>query len=183
MARRDAIGSGCPRSDGLRPGSLRPEGLRSDGALLGRARRRSVIAVVCAAALVGCATPVSLDAPPVSELPPPVPDWIRTRAAEADDGRRFELSVGESLAVSLRVPAAAGVSWVPAMVPGHLELTGRTSGPVWPPGAPGTSAVAPAPIWQVFVFEVRQPGDGILYFDLGSGPPRRVVYRIVVPAR
>ena len=156
------------------------------GAVSHRRRRRALHAVSCVLATVmlgGCATPVPLDAPAVGELPPPVPAWIRDRAAESDDGRRYELAVGESIAVTLRVPAAAGVSWIPAGVPDHLELTGRTSGPVWPPGAPGASAVAPAPIWQVFVFEARRPGDGILYFDLGSGPPRRVVYRVAVPAR
>ena len=149
-------------------------------------RRRALhaaLGVLPLAMLGGCATPVSLDAPAVAELPPPVPDWIRARAAESDDGRRYELAVGESIAVTLRVPAAAGVSWMPTGVPDHLALTGRTSGPVWPPGAPGASAVAPAPIWQVFVFEARRAGDGVLYFDLGSGPPRRVVYRVVVPGR
>ncbi len=157
----------------------------SDRLAGGRRRRvlRAAVWVLPIAALGGCAAPVSLDAPAVAELPPPVPEWIRARAAESDDGRRYELAVGESIAFTLRVPAAAGVSWMPTGVPDHLELTGRTSGPVWPPGAPGASAVAPAPIWQVFVFEARRAGDGIVYFDLGSGPPRRVVYRVVAAAR
>lgn len=120
--------------------------------------RRGVLAA-CTAVLVGCAAPVSLDGPPVAELPAPVPDWVAVRAGEADDGRRIELQTGVSVAIALRAPGAAGAGWTVGWMPSHLALTGRSSGPVWPAGAPGAQVATP-PVWQVFVFEARAPGEG-----------------------
>ncbi|RPH43773.1 MAG: hypothetical protein EHM87_12755 [Burkholderiales bacterium] len=137
--------------------------------------------------LAGCVAPISLDGPAVAELPAPVPDWIGLRVSEADDGRRVELPVGDSVAVTLKVPSGAGLGWVLVGQPPTLAQTGRYSGPVWPPDAPG-SAVTPRPLWQVFVFEARAPGEGEVVLELdGAGlgtRPRRLAVRIaVVPAR
>lgn len=154
------------------------------------ASRRGVLRTAATAAGValiaaGCIAPVSLDAPPVSELPPPVPDWIATRVTEADDGRRIALAVGGSFAVSLRVPLGAGIGWTVLERPAGLAMTGRTSGPVWPPGAPASPAVPP-PLWQVFVFEARTPVDGPLILELGGteagARPRRLVLRVAPAA-
>lgn len=153
------------------------------------ARRRTLLATLVAALAplaAGCTAPIPLDAPPASELPPPVPDWIATRATEADDGRRVALAPGASLAVALRVPAGAGLGWVVVERPDGLEQTGRTSGPTWPPGAPSNPA-APPPLWQVFVFEARRAVDGPLRLELrgpdGPARPRSVVLRVVPPGR
>ena len=152
----------------------------------GRAPRRRLLAALsglAAAPLAGCVGPIPLDAPPVAELPPPVPEWIVARATEADDGRRVELARGASLAVSLRAPSAAGIGWREVAVPPGLVLTGRFTGPVWPKGAP-TSAVLPPPLWQVFVFEAREPGGGDLVLELGGetvSRPRRLSLRVAVP--
>lgn len=134
------------------------------------------------AALAGCVAPIPLDGPGVAELPAPVPDWIGVRATEADDGRRFALARGASIAVALRVPSASGVGWRETEVPAGLVRTGRFSGPVWPPGAP-SSPVAPAPVWQVLVFEAREPPGGELVLELvGDAParPRRLTLRIAI---
>ena len=154
-------------------------------------RRRRLLGAG-AGALVGmmtgaCTAPIALDGPAVAELAAPVPEWIVLRFTEADDGRRIELPVGDSIAVTLRVPSASGQGWVLLGQPPMLAQTGRYSGPVWPPGAPGSAAV-PAPLWQVFVFEARRPGEGELVLDLdGAGlasRPRRLTLRVTaVPAR
>jgi hypothetical protein len=136
--------------------------------------------------LAGCAAPLSLDAPAVAELPAPVPDWITVRATEADDGRRITLARAGSMSVALRAPSGAGTGWIVAGQPAGLALTGRFTGPVWPPGAPA-SATVPAPIWQVFVFEALAPGEGTLRFELrgtealGPSRPRSLVLRVTVP--
>ncbi|MEI7445799.1 MAG: hypothetical protein WCK28_12990 [Burkholderiales bacterium] len=150
------------------------------------ARRRALVASAALAVLAtGCIAPVPLDAPPVAELPPPVPDWITIRATEADDLRRVALAVGASFAVSLRVPAEAGQGWIVVGQPDGLELTGRWSGPVWPPGAPANPALPP-PLWQVFVFEARRAVDGPLVLELRGAEtaarPRRVSL-FLTPAR
>jgi hypothetical protein len=136
-----------------------------------------------AALLAACAAPIPLDGPSAAELAPPVPDWIVLRLTEADDGRRVELARGGSLAVALRAPASAGIGWTPAATPEVLAMTGRTSGPVWPADAP-QSRVAPAPVWQVFVFEARAAGEVTLSFALpavdASTRARRVAFRVVV---
>ena len=146
-----------------------------------RGARRRVLAVAAGAlALVaGCATHVPLDAPPVSELPPPVPAWVGVRATEADAGRRIAVRAGESLALVLRVPAAAGVGWVVVEASSGLAATGRLAGPVWPADAP-PSPVAPAPVWQVFVFEAREPGPGrvVLEFAGSGAQPRRLEFPV-----
>jgi hypothetical protein len=163
-------GPGAIATDARRPG---PSG----------ARRRRLLAAVPALALAACAAPIPLDGPVAVELPPPIPDWVPIRLAEADDGRRIELARGASVAVALRAPASAGVGWAPVEVPAGLAITGRTSGPVWPPGAP-SSRVAPAPVWQVFVFEARAAGEGVVAFALASpdasARARRVAFRVVV---
>jgi hypothetical protein len=146
---------------------------------------RCAVALV-ALALAACAAPVPLDAPAVAELPAPIPEWIRARATETDDGRRFVLPVSGSLAVALRAPSAAGLGWVVTESPSGLVATGRFTGPVWPAGAP-ISRVSPAPVWQVFVFEARAPGAGRLRFELRGGellksePPRSVTLQVDVP--
>lgn len=153
-----------------------------------RARRRLLmLGTTAGALLVACTAPLPLDAPPVSELPAPVPDWIVLRVGEADDGRGVELPVGDSIAVAVRVPAAAGLGWILVGQPPVLAQTGRYSGPVWPPGAPGSAAL-PTPLWQVFVFEARRIGEGELAFELegaaGASRARRFGIRVaVVPAR
>jgi hypothetical protein len=143
-------------------------------------RRRRLSALLPVAWLLGaCAAPLSLEGPAVAELPAPVPDWIATRLTEADDGRSVALGPGAAIAVSLRVQAASGVGWLVTAAPEGLVLTGRFTGPVWPPGATD-SAVTPAPLWQVFVFEARAAAiaPGRLVFELRGGPdaprPRRV---------
>jgi hypothetical protein len=146
------------------------------------APRRHALALLAVAPLAACVAPVSLDAPAVAELSPPVPDWIATRATEADDGRRIELARGASLAVSLRAPTAAGVGWREVAVPAGLVRTGRFTGPVWPKDAP-SSLVAPAPLWQVFVFEARDGAGGELALELTgdtAARPRRLVLRVDV---
>lgn len=147
------------------------------GAASGSTRRRALVGsaalVALAAVCAGCATPVPLDAPPTAELPPPVPDWIAIRATEADDRRRIVLDAGASMAVSLRVPTGAGQGWIVVARPDGLEQTGRTSGPVWPPGAPA-SAAAPPPLWQVFTFEARRAFDGPLELELRGGEAARL---------
>jgi hypothetical protein len=44
--------------------------------------------------------------------------------------------------------------------------------------------VAPAPVWQVFVFEARAAGEGVVAFALASpdasARARRVAFRVVV---
>jgi hypothetical protein len=147
-----------------------------------RRSRRRALGVFVAAPLAACVAPVPFDAPAVAELPPPVPDWIPTRATEADDGRRIELARGTSLAVSLRAPTAAGVGWREVAVPAGLVRTGRFTGPVWPSDAP-SSRVAPAPLWQVFVFEAREGAGDELALELAgdtSARPRRLVLRVGV---
>lgn len=150
----------------------------------GSPRRRALAAlsVPVVAPLAACVAPLPLDAPPVVELPPPVPDWVAARATEADDGRRVELAPDASLAVALRAPTAAGIGWREVAVPAGLVLTGRFTGPVWPKGAP-SSAVAPPPLWQVFVYEARWGRGGALVLDLaGEAParPRRLTLHVVV---
>lgn len=148
----------------------------------GRASRRRAVVALVAAPLAACVAPIPLDASSVTELPPPVPDWIGTRATEADDGRRVELARGASLAISLRVPTAAGVGWREVAVPAGLVRTGRFTGPVWPSDGP-SSRVAPAPLWQVFVFEAREGAGGELALELAgdtAARPRRLVLRVVV---
>lgn len=148
-----------------------------------RRRALAALSILAAAPLGGCVGPVPLDAPPRAELPPPVPDWIGVRATEADDGRRVELPRGASLAVSLRVPGAAGIGWRERLVPPGLARTGRFTGPVWPKDAP-SSAVSPAPIWQVFVFEAREGPGGELVLELNgesAARPRRLTLRVDVP--
>ncbi|MCX7228999.1 MAG: hypothetical protein NTW15_08295 [Burkholderiales bacterium] len=153
-----------------------------------RVRRRGLMLGAAAGALLAaCTAPLPLDAPPVSELPAPVPDWIALRVGEADDGRRVELPVGDSIAVAVRVPSAAGLGWIVVGQPPVLVQTGRYSAPVWPPGAPGSAAL-PTPLWQVFVFEARRVGEGELAFELdgaaGASRARRLGIRVaVVPAR
>lgn len=148
------------------------------------AGRRRLLASLPATWLLGaCVAPLSLEGPAVAELPAPVPDWIATRLTEADDGRSVGLAPGASIALSLRAPAAAGIGWTVTEAPAWLVLTGRFTGPAWPPGAPD-SAVAPAPLWQVFVFEARGAAmaPGRLVLELQGGPdaprPRRIVLRI-----
>jgi hypothetical protein len=150
------------------------------------ARGRTRLAALAAGLLLAaCAAPLSLDAPAVAELPAPVPDWVAVRATEADDGRRVELARGGSIAVSLRAPTAAGAGWVVAGTPAGLALTGRYTGPVWPPGAPA-SALAAGAVWQVFVFQARAPGEGRLRFELrgdeavAPAPPRAVTLGVSV---
>jgi hypothetical protein len=146
----------------------------------------SAALLVGVAQLAGCAAPLSLDAPAVAELPAPVPEWITVRVSEADDGRRIELARAGSMAVALRVPSGAGTGWIVVGQPSGLALTGRFTGPVWPPGAPA-SATVPAPIWQVFVFEALAPGEGTLRFELrgnealGSSRARSLTLRVTVP--
>ena len=153
-----------------------------------RVRRRVLMlgAAACAM-LVACTAPVPLDASPVEELPAPVPDWIGLRVGEADDGRRVEVPLGASIAVTVRVPAAVGLGWILVGQPAGVAQTGRFSGPVWPPGAPGSAAL-PTPLWEVFVFEARRVGEGELAFELdgavGASRARRLGIRVaVVPAR
>lgn len=142
------------------------------------------MSVMVTFALTACVAPVSLDAPPVAELPAPVPAFVTTRLLEDDRGRRIVLKRGESFAVSLRAPVASGIGWSVTRVPSGLVPTGRFSGPVWPPGAP-SSTLAPAPLWQVFVFETVSVGEDELVIEL-SGPdgdrPRRFTLRIAVVA-
>jgi hypothetical protein len=150
-------------------------------------RRVLMLGAAAGAMLAACTAPVPLDASPVEALPAPVPDWIGLRVGEADDGRRVELPVGDSIAVTVRVPAAAGLGWVLLGQPPGVAQTGRYSGPVWPPGAPGSAAL-PTPLWQVFVFEARRLGEGELAFELdgavGASRARRLGIRVtVVPAR
>jgi hypothetical protein len=150
-------------------------------------RRVLMLAAGAGATLAACSAPLPLDAPPVAELPAPVPDWIALRVGEADDGRRVELPVGDAIAVAVRVPSAAGLGWILVGQPPVLAQTGRYSGPVWPPGAPGSAAL-PTPLWQVFVFEARRIGEGELAFELdgavGASRARRLAIRVaVVPAR
>lgn len=147
-------------------------------------RRRLLAALLPAAWLLGaCVAPLSLDGPSVAELPAPVPDWIVTRLTEADDGRSVGLAPGAAIAMSLRAPVAGGLGWLVSEAPAGLVLTGRFTGPVWPPGVTD-SAVAPAPLWQVFVFEARgpAPASGRLVLELRGGPdaprPRRVAIGI-----
>ncbi|MEX0607131.1 MAG: hypothetical protein WD138_03770, partial [Halofilum sp. (in: g-proteobacteria)] len=52
-------------------------------------RRRRAALGACAL-LAGCVAPLSLDAPAVSELPAPVPDWITVRATEEWVRRELE---------------------------------------------------------------------------------------------
>ncbi len=147
-----------------------------------RRRALAVLSLSGVAPLAACVAPLPLDAPPVVELPPPVPDWVAARATEADDGRRIELARGASLAVALRAPTAAGIGWREVAVPAGLVRTGRFTGPVWPKDAP-SSAVAPAPLWQVFVYEARVGRGGDLVLDLAGDPvarPRRLTLRVVV---
>jgi hypothetical protein len=135
-----------------------------------RASRRHALAalsILAAVPVAGCVAPIPLDGPAWAELPSPVPDWIAVRATEADDGRRIELARGASLAVSLRVPTAAGIGWRETAVPPGLVRTGRFTGPVWPKEAP-SSLVAPAPLWQVFVFEAREGPGGELVLELAD---------------
>jgi hypothetical protein len=155
---------------------------------VGGARRRrwsGGAAALVAVWLAACAAPVPLPSadPSVGELPAPVPEWITHRVTDTDDGRRIELPLGAALAVSLRAPAAAGAGWVLSRQPANLTLTGRFSGPVWPPEAPAPR-LAPPPVWQVFVFEAREPGDSQVAFDLvGSSaavPSRRVRFTVGV---
>ena len=147
--------------------------------------RRRVLAVAAAAAalalVAGCATHVPLDVPPVAEQPPPVPSWVGVRATEADAGRRITVRAGESLALVLRVPAATGAGWVVAEASPGLSATGRLAGPVWPADAP-SSPIAPAPVWQVFVFEATTPGPGRVVLELaGTGArPRRLEFPVEV---
>jgi hypothetical protein len=150
-------------------------------------RRVLMLGAAVGSLLAACTAPLPLDAPPVAELPAPVPDWIALRVGEADDGRRVELPVGDSIAVTMRVPSAAGLGWVLVGQPPALGQTGRYTGPVWPPGVPGSAAL-PTPLWQVFVFEARRVGEGELAFELdGSAEAsraRRLGIRLaVVPAR
>jgi len=150
-------------------------------------RRRGARAAAtwaCLACLAGCAAPVPL--PPLGagtgELPPPVPEWVGLRVTEADHGRLIGLPTGASLAVSLRAPAAAGTGWVPAPPPAPLALVGRFSGPAWPPDVPAPR-LTPPPVWQVFVLEARQPGVGVLAFELpgdGAAGVRRVRFTVEV---
>jgi len=159
------------------------------GAAGGAGRRRwagAAGALALAGWLAGCAAPVPLPLPPVGpasgELPAPVPEWVIHRLTEADDGRRIELPPGASLAVSLRAPAAAGAGWALVGPPANLALAGRFSGPVWPPDAPAPR-LAPPPVWQVFVFEAREPGIGPVAFELlgyGVGAARRVRFTVDV---
>ncbi len=147
-----------------------------------RRRALAVLSLSAVAPLAACVAPLPLDAPPVVELAPPVPDWVAARATEADDGRRVELARGASLAVALRAPTAAGIGWREVAVPAGLVLTGRFAGPVWPRDAPA-SAVAPPPLWQVFVFEARAGCGGDLVLDLAGetvARPRRLTLRVVV---
>jgi len=159
-------------------------GLPAQGAAV---RGRRVALLLSTAWLLGaCVAPLSLDGAAVAELPSPVPDWITTRLTEADHGRSVVLAPGSVMAVSLRAPAAAGVGWLLVEAPEGLVLTGRFTGPVWPPGAPD-SVVAPAPLWQVFVFEARAAAKapGRLVLELRGGPdaprPGRVVIGVALP--
>ena len=149
-------------------------------------RRRALGAAAALAALgaAGCTAPLSLDSPSVAELPAPVPDWITIRAGLEDDGRRYELAPGETIAIALRAPSGAGAGWAVVEAASMLRQTGRTSAPVWPPGAPA-SRVAPAPLWQVFAFEATRPGEGIVELALAGpdGPVRRWTIRVSVAAR
>jgi hypothetical protein len=132
--------------------------------------------------LAGCAAPLALDGPAYAELPAPIPEWIAVRATDTDDGRRFELARGASIAIALRAPAAAGLGWLVARTPPMLRQTGRFSGPVWPPEAPA-SRTSPAPLWQVFVFEAREPGEDTLLLELrggGGDRPDRFAIRLSV---
>ena len=148
--------------------------------------RRAALTVLGASIVVGvsgCVAPVSLDGPPAAESPAPVPSWITLRFEEADRGRTIRVDRGESFAVSLRVPSAAGIGWTVTRLPAGLRSTGRFTGPVGSPGGP-TSPVTPTPLWQVFVFEAREPVEDELVIER-SGPdgerPGRFVLRIVVP--
>lgn len=175
---RASEGNGAPpaRSAAARP--LQPR-VGRPGAPVPRRRALVLLAV---APLAACVAPMPLDARATVELPPPVPDWITTRATEADDGRRIELARGASLAVSLRTPTAAGVGWREVATPAGLVRTGRFTGPVWPKDAP-SSIVAPAPLWQVFVFEAREGIGGELALELAGdmlARLRRIVLRIDV---
>jgi hypothetical protein len=148
------------------------------------AARRSAAALL-AVSLAGCVAPVPLDGPAVSERPAPVPDWIAQRYGQADDGRRVELAPGASLAIALRAPGAAGAGWIVTWMPSHLALVGRSSGPVWPAGAPG-AAVATPPVWQVFVVEARAPGEGTVDLELRAADGavlRRFVLRVAAGSR
>ncbi len=113
--------------------------------------------------LAGCVLLPPRDTAPsgVDAGPPPFPAWVTQRATLAESGRRYELVRGESLAMALEIPAAAGERWVVAPLPHMLRVTGRFSAP----GAPGRIPQFPGSLWQVFVFEAIESGAGVVGFE------------------
>jgi predicted secreted protein len=77
-------------------------------------------------------------------------------ATDADKGNDIQVKVGDLLEVRLNANPAAGFKWyVHPKSTALLHLTGETQ-------AAGAEPAADRPMVQVFTFEIRKKGDGIL---------------------
>jgi predicted secreted protein len=83
--------------------------------------------------------------------------YAATKVVTDDDkGSDVQLKVGDQLEVHLKSNPSAGYMWyVHPKSTALLRLSGETK-------TPGTDPGEPRPVVQVFTFEVKRKGDGIL---------------------
>ena len=105
-------------------------------------------------------------------LPPPNPGPVTLQLRRADNGKTFNLRVGQTLSVSLVGVETAGFAWRAPNTPPILHLNGQTTGPTSTDQirATGESTGAGAgPRWEVTTFETRAAGTATLVFEQHRG--------------
>jgi predicted secreted protein len=127
---------------------------------------RMLILAAGVAAMAACgqqAAQENGDARQYAPIPAPVPAEIARRITAEQNGETIAVSLGERIAVALVGVPTAGYLWAVVAQPEFLETAGETGGPTneaqLEPGFAGGSH------WEVFFFDVRLPGDGVLRFE------------------
>jgi len=111
-------------------------------------------------ALTACAVEDDLPAPTSDDVSAPTPEGISLRIGKADEGRSFEVPVGETFAVELIGIPTAGYEWVVSDLPGFLIEADKYVGPTIKeqsePGFTGGNH------WEVQAFTATKEGSGDL---------------------
>ena len=127
--------------------------------------------IACAAVLSACApkaaeeavTPAPPSAARSESVPAPTPAGVTRQITAADDGKTVPVAVGATFAVQLVGVPTAGYVWAvaekPAFLSDAVESSGNTTTAQSRPGFTGGNH------WEVFAFEARGPGEGVLKLE------------------